>query len=154
MVAICHSPQLHGHPYFNGPRQVGNCLIQIGEVTQNDLKKFFPYASKSTFARNADPHSSPPCPKPKRPIRDDPLAAAPRKESHLGRVVVRIISFRTRLLDADNLVGGSKYFTDGLRYAGLIPGDAETQIRLEVRQEKVQTKQDEHTRIEIEPCPD
>ena len=120
-------------------------------MTESDLKKFFPYASKSTFARNAGVDSPPPSPEPERSVCHDALAEAPREERYPSRVVVRIVSFRTRLLDADNLVGGSKYFTDGLRYAGLISGDAEAQIRLEVSQRKVQSKAEECTRIEIEP---
>jgi hypothetical protein len=79
------------------------------------------------------------------------VAEAPREEGYSGRVVVRITSFRRRLLDPDNLFGGSKYFTDGLRYAGLLRGDAEAQIRLEVSQRKVKIKTEECTRIEIEP---
>ena len=67
------------------------------------------------------------------------------------RHVVRICSFRRRLLDSDNLIGGSKYFIDGLRHAGLIPDDRPQDITLEVCQEKVKRKEDERTEIEITP---
>jgi hypothetical protein len=62
---------------------------------------------------------------------------------------VRIISFRRRLIDPDNLC--PKWFIDCLRYWGYIQDDRPQDIVLEVSQEKVQTKADEHTRIEIEP---
>lgn len=123
----------------------------IAEVTENELKRLLPYASKSTIARNLDPDRQAPCPQPQQAVCHDAVAKAPREEGHPGRVAVRITSFRRRLLDPDNLVGGTKYFTDGLRYAGLLPGDTEAQIRLEVRQQKVKAKSDECTLIEIEP---
>jgi hypothetical protein len=112
-----------------------------------------PNASESFLKRNAQDcaDSKPPCPEPKRPLCNDPVAEAPREESHYQRVIVRITSFRRKFLDPDNLIGGSKYFTDGLRYAGLISGDAEAQIRLEVSQQKVSSKAAECTRIEIIP---
>lgn len=120
-------------------------------LSDSEIRRLFPYASKSTLARNRDADNQTPSPKPKRAIRDDALGKASRESSHAGRVVVRIVSFRRRLLDRDNLFGGSKYFTDGLRYAGLLSDDAEAQICLEVSQQKVATKEEEHTRIEIEP---
>jgi hypothetical protein len=118
-------------------------------MTESDLKKFFPYASKSTFARNAGADSQAPSPKSQRAVRDEPLAAPARKESYLGRVVVRVKSFRCRLLDPDNLC--PKYLIDGLRHAGLIRDDSPQDIILEVSQEKVATRKEEYTRIEIEP---
>lgn len=118
-------------------------------MTENDLKKFFPYASKSTFARNAGVDSQASCPEPQRPVRHEPLATPARKESHLGRVIVRVKSFRCRLLDPDNLC--PKYLIDGLRHAGLIRDDSPQDIILEVSQERVATRKEECTQIQIEP---
>lgn len=128
-------------------------LILIGIVTTREILRRFPHATNSFIKANAEdcPDSPSPSPKPERPLRDDPVGETPREESDTTRTLVRITSFRRRLLDPDNLMGGSKYFTDGLRYAGLISGDAEAQIRLEVSQQKVKSKADECTRIEIEP---
>lgn len=125
-------------------------------MTENALKRLLPNASKSFLKRNASncADNQAPNPKPQRPIRDDALGAPQRKASNNGRIAVRFTSFRRRLLDPDNLYGGTKYFTDSLRYAGLIPGDTEVQIQLEVSQEKVATKEEEHTLIEIEPIVD
>lgn len=89
------------------------------------------------------------CAKPQPPVRHEPVAEATGKAGHSGRVTVRIASFRRRLLDPDNLTGGTKYFVDGARYAGLIPGDRPDQITLEVSQHKVSRKEDERTEIEL-----
>lgn len=125
----------------------------MDELDQSELLKKFPNASKSFLRRNAqnNPSHQASGPEPQPVICHDAVAAPPRKESNPGRVIVRIKSYRQRLLDPDNLIGGTKYFTDGLRYAGLISGDAEEEIRLEVSQEKVKSKADECTTIEIEP---
>lgn len=87
----------------------------------------------------------------KQTLCHESVAAEKREDRDSPGHVVRITSFRRRLLDADNLFGGTKYFTDGLRHAGLIPGDEPDVIRLEVRQVKVKTKAEERTEIEIEP---
>ena len=65
------------------------------------------------------------------------------------RVIVRLERRGPRLLDRDNLIGGAKGLLDCIRYAGLIRGDTETDIQLEVTQTKV-AKKDFGTRIEIE----
>ena len=90
-----------------------------------------------------------PHPKPKQVVRDEPLAAAQGKETSTGRTVVRIVSFRTRLCDTDNLCGGCKYAVDALRYNGLIPNDDPQSIELRVTQIKVKTRKQERTEIEI-----
>lgn len=81
-------------------------------------------------------------------VLDEPLGPAQGEGSNPHRVTVRIRSFRCKLLDPDNLIGGAKYFVDGLRYAGLIPDDSPDKIILEVTQEKV-TKKEERTEIGI-----
>lgn len=87
--------------------------------------------------------------KPQCPVQDEPVAEAKGEAQHPRRIVVRIASFRRRLLDPDNLTGGTKYFVDSARYAGLIPGDRPDQITLEVSQHKVSRKEEERTEIEI-----
>lgn len=88
--------------------------------------------------------------KPEPTVRHEPLAAAQGKAAGSPRIVVRIASFRVRLLDPDNLAGGAKYIVDGLRYAGLIPDDSPDQIILEVSQKKVTNRNQELTSVEIE----
>lgn len=82
---------------------------------------------------------------PERAVRHEPMAEAQRKESHSSRVSVRITSFRRRLIDPDNLCG--KFFTDCLRYAGIIKDDTSKHITLTVTQEQVASKTDERTEI-------
>lgn len=87
--------------------------------------------------------------KPKSTSRNEPLAKAQTKEEDTGRAIVRICSYRTRLLDIDNLYGGSKYICDALRYAGIIRDDTCKDIDLKVYQIKVKTKKEERTEIEV-----
>lgn len=68
---------------------------------------------------------------------------------HTTRSYVRIKSFRTRLLDKDNLYGGVKPVCDGLRYSGIIEDDNSNTIDLVVSQHKVKTRKEERTEIEI-----
>lgn len=90
--------------------------------------------------------------KPKPVVCDEPVAAKAGEGSYAARLprrIVRIFSYRRRLLDFDNLTGGCKYFLDCCRYAQLIPDDRPEDITLEVRQEKVASKAEERTEIEI-----
>lgn len=85
---------------------------------------------------------------PKQTVRDESVAAEAGEAGHADRVHVRVVSFRRRLIDPDNLC--PKYFVDCARYAGWIKDDNAKEITLEVRQIKVKTKTDERTEIEIE----
>jgi hypothetical protein len=67
-----------------------------------------------------------------------------------GRPHVCFTLRRVRLLDVDAKWGSVKDTLDGLQYSGLIPGDREDQITLEVRQEKVKSFKDEETIIVVE----
>jgi len=120
-------------------------------MTAREIRRRMPNASEAFIKRNAEDcnDSQAPSPKSKRPFCHEPLGKAAGKEEDSGRVRVRVISFRTRLIDPDNLA--PKYFIDCLRYAGFIRDDRAQDIILEVSQEKVQSKADECTRIEIEP---
>lgn len=85
---------------------------------------------------------------PERAVRHEPVAEAQGKGQHTSRYAVRVVSRRQRLLDPDNLI--PKYFIDSLRYAGLLPDDCPEIIELAVTQEKVGTKAECCTLIEIE----
>ena len=65
------------------------------------------------------------------------------------RHFVRIKSSRVRLLDVDNLYGGSKYLIDALRGASVIPDDDQSSIVLEVTQEKIKGYANEVTEVEV-----
>lgn len=79
-------------------------------------------------------------------VRHEPLAEEERTPQGALRVVVRVKSFRARLLDPDNLC--PKSLIDGLRYAGLIPGDRAEDIEYSVCQEKCRPEE-ERTEIEL-----
>lgn len=66
-----------------------------------------------------------------------------------NRVVVRFIGYRVRLLDPDNFAGGCKDILDGLRHAGLIPGDEPDKIIFVTEQCKVAHRNEERTEIEL-----
>jgi hypothetical protein len=69
--------------------------------------------------------------------------------SGLQRIVVRFVGHRVRPIDPDNFAGSVKDLLDGLRHAGLIPGDEPWRIKLETEQEQVEHFADEKTVIEI-----
>lgn len=76
-------------------------------------------------------------------------SAVPRAEKSTSRITVRFTGYRVRPLDPDNFAGGVKDLLDGLRYAGLIPGDEAWRIRLKTDQEQVDHFTEEKTVIEI-----
>jgi hypothetical protein len=127
-------------------------------MNPHQLKRLFPNASQSTIAANSKdygtgapddpsstkiPHSKPT--EPKKPLG----AEHEGKTSSAGRPLVRFTLSRVRLLDADAKWGSVKDVLDGLQYAGLIRGDREDQIDLEVRQQKVSSYKKESTEVEI-----
>lgn len=69
------------------------------------------------------------------------------EEGGAGRVSVGIVQYRRRLLDDDAAVGGSKGLLDALCYSGAIQDDAKKFIRLQVRQVKVKTEEEEGTAV-------
>ena len=79
---------------------------------------------------------------------DGAVSAPQAQEANPSRYVVRVVSFRCRLLDEDNLA--EKYHVDALRYAGVLPSDAPQFTHIEVGQKKVAHRRDEKTVIEID----
>jgi len=97
---------------------------------------------KATLPNN---QGASPNPKPKRPVRNEPLAKNCGKKENTGRIHIRLTARRKRLIDPDNLV--FKYFIDCLRYAGAISNDRAEDVTIEARQEK--TRGEEETLIEL-----
>jgi hypothetical protein len=118
-------------------------------VTLDQLIARFPHVSRSVLALNASdcPRGLAPSPVVERDPSDGTLAASKVKTADTGRFLVRVTSYRRRLLDEDNL--SEKYFCDCCRYAGLIPDDAPDKTKIEVTQERVKTKAEERTVVEI-----
>jgi hypothetical protein len=63
------------------------------------------------------------------------------------RYLVRVTSFRRRLIDEDNLC--EKFAVDCCRNAGVLPDDAPGTTKIEVTQQKVSEEAQERTLIEI-----
>jgi hypothetical protein len=78
---------------------------------------------------------------------DGSLGAAQSKEEMAQRVLVRIESVRTRLLDTDNLC--EKYLVDLCRYAGIIKNDNPENCQIETNQRKSFEGESEKTIIEV-----
>lgn len=116
-------------------------------MTPDEIKSRFPNASAAFIAANSDTVRLPQSPKPKSAHEHEPLGAIPRAASNGQRYAVSITSFRTRLLDPDNLCG--KYFVDCLRYAGLLPDDTACVMDYRICQEKTESKRGERTEITI-----
>lgn len=77
--------------------------------------------------------------------RTPTLRKGQKKARDSKRYVVRIVSFRTRLLDVDNLC--EKFAVDFLRYCGAIPSDAPATTQITIEQKK--TGKEEEDRDEI-----
>lgn len=121
-------------------------------MNETRLKQLLPNASKDTIALNLDPVGGAQGSFSERAVYDGPVGQAKGKTGHTGcsdsRYQVRVISYRQRLLDEDNLI--PKYFIDSLRYCGVLPSDAPDKTHITTTQKKVETKQQEKTIIEID----
>jgi len=107
-----------------------------------NIQKLFPNASKDFIARNS----------PQAAILESDIRAPSLGEKKVERrnsegFLVRVTSFRKRLLDEDNLC--EKYHVDLCRYAGIISCDSPDKVKIEVRQEKVGSKEVEKTLVEV-----
>jgi hypothetical protein len=97
-------------------------------------------------------HGKASSPEPQCSAVTEPLAAAETQKVHPGLILVRITSYRQRLLDIDNLM--PKWHLDCCRYGNLIPDDNPKAIEFSCSQIKVARKTDQRTEVEITyPCP-
>ena len=108
------------------------------------LLELFPRASQSFLSINRAGQGS----KSKPIVRNEQVATIQGKKASPKRRILRIISYRTRTCDTDNLC--PKWIIDALRFAKLIEDDTPEHIELQMRQEKVGRKSEERTEIEIE----
>ena len=79
--------------------------------------------------------------------RHGTLAEKPTETHSTGRVHIRFVSVRKRLLDPDNIC--EKWTLDCLRYIGVIRGDEPDKITLETSQRKAEKGEEERTEITI-----
>lgn len=120
-------------------------------MTRSEILARYPNASEDFIRRNADPETVGSLPNPvTQSVVRKPAAlknAGQERSPGRPRLRVTITSYRCRLLDADNLC--PKFLIDALRYKGKIPDDSPDHIILELRQEKIATKTQEGTLVEI-----
>lgn len=115
-----------------------------------NLRSHFPRGSESFFQVN-ETHDLCPIPNPE-PQQNQGRTldrSLQGKTKSLRRVRVRFTGYRAQPLDPDNFAGSVKDLLDGLRHAGLIPGDEHWRILLQTAQEKVESLTQERTMIEI-----
>lgn len=109
------------------------------------------YKPRPDYLKNENNHNAPKLPDDKHKELSGALAKdGEGKASGARRPHVRFTLCRVKLLDVDAKYGSVKDLLDGLQYAGLIHGDREDQITLEVNQVKVAHYSEEKTMIEIE----
>lgn len=82
-----------------------------------------------------------------RDLPDALAQTAQAKARDSRKYFVRVVSYRRKLLDEDNLA--EKFHVDALRYAGILPSDAPGRCRIITTQEKVATKEEERTEITV-----
>jgi len=85
---------------------------------------------------------------PKSALWIEPVEQEEDEGGNLRRSRIRITSKRCRLLDPDNLC--CKYIIDALRYCKVIKDDTTKEIEVYIKQEKVKTRKEEKTIIEVE----
>lgn len=118
-------------------------------MNEQDFRKLFPMASQSTLARNRNfaaggvaSHAVH-----EQAAFNESLAEEKGKGPDPVRRLVRFTSYRVSLADERNLE--DKYFTDALRYAGILYQDTPQWAKIEVIQEKVDHHREERTVIEV-----
>lgn len=113
-------------------------------MNHEQIQRLFPNASRSLFEANAQIPDAKPTQQTRALVADD-AREAPRT----GCAHVRYTLRRVRFLDVDAKYASTKDTLDSLATAGLIRGDREGEITLEVNQQKVGSYKEEETIIEI-----
>jgi hypothetical protein len=123
-------------------------------VTYDDLvKKGFAKQPDGTWGRASSPApalaAALPHPVPKSHDGATLVEDSSDEEECSDRVVLRITRRACVLLDFDNGAGGCKALIDALRYAEVVVDDDPQSIDFQFRQERVATRAEEGTLIEI-----
>jgi hypothetical protein len=119
-------------------------------MTRNEILRRWPNASEATIRRNL----SPDCAVPDTQQREWPegLARCDAGETQSASCLrVRFTLHRVKPLDVDAKYASVKDLLDCLANAGIVAGDKEGQISLEVEQKKVRSFKEERTVIEVFP---
>lgn len=114
----------------------------------NELKRRFPGASESFIEKNKDKGNASDT-KPEQIIQHQLERQIQGKKENSRRVLISFETCRRRLLDEDDLC--AKFFTDCLRYAGIIHGDSAKEATIEKPVQRLCKKgEKEHTIVTIE----
>jgi hypothetical protein len=116
---------------------------KLREMLQNPT-----FRKRNSHLVNPSPGNPTPNPVPERPVQHGAIPEAQGKAENPGRLRVRVVCHRKRLIDPDNLC--PKYFIDCLRYAGAIPDDTAQAIELTITQQK---SGKDMTLLEVETIP-
>jgi hypothetical protein len=126
-------------------------------MTREELQRLYPNASEAFIRRNADPETGVAALRPTdaQPDEGKPLVRRrPRKEtsgeSTAGRLRIRFTVYAVRPADWDGY--DIKHLQDMLVRAEMLPDDNWRILSGEVRSEKVHSKEEEKTVVEITPC--
>lgn len=120
----------------------------MNESDKQRIKAMFPHASAyvlehSYIDAGLRPKADKPTP---RPALERPVERTPESDA---RPIVSYVLYRCRPLDPDAIHGATKVCTDVLCKIGLLAGDSEKHIRLEVTQEKVAHMNEQRTTLKI-----
>ena len=119
----------------------------MNESDKQRIRALFPNAAKDFLDLNIGfgirPKTDQPTP---RETLERPVAGEEKSDV---RPILSYVLYRCRPLDPDAIHGATKVCTDCLQQIGLIPGDSEKHIRLEVRQEKVAHMNEQRTTLKI-----
>jgi len=129
----------------NDNRALVDKLLKLGWTQDKDGNLTAPKKSTNKaggISPGAEPEQDP---------GGEALGPDEREEINKVRRIVRITSYRRRLIDGDNLF--TKHFTDSIATSGLIVADSVEWARVENHQVKVHNAWEVRTEIEIEDDP-
>lgn len=124
------------------PKSAGAAHLSKIQPVNDLLRELFPNASPDLLARNSGKVT-----KLERGAVHEPLEAKEVEGSGSQRFLVRVVSYRKRLLDEDNLC--EKFHVDLCRYSGALFGDEAGTTKIETSQIKIGKGQEEKILIEI-----
>ena len=116
-------------------------------MSRDEILKRYPNSSESFLRANVSTDVAGTVTKLERNPCNGALEAQEVQGQTGERILVRITSFRRRLLDEDNQC--EKYHVDLCRYAGVIPCDTPGEVQIEVRQRKAHKAAREETLVEV-----
>lgn len=116
-------------------------------MTENELRRRYPNASKAFIKANSEIDSVSPGSISEHDIRKALHDVGKNEARSSERCLLSFTCYRTKRQDPDNAV--VKWFVDALRRARLIQDDTEDDIEIKIKQVKCKTRKEERTEIEL-----